>query len=162
MDGIRMVPTAATVPGPDPEMAAKKVQARMVVMPSPPCILPTICLTTSTICCVMLPYSMRVPATTKQGMASNGKRLSPSNRELWMTDMGRTSPLKSVTAAAMARDMKMGTPSRKRTAMHRRASSSGLIGDSPHSSQGWSDFRSARAASTAPQCASSPAENRRE
>ena len=27
-----MVPTAATVPGPEPEMAAKNVQARMVVM----------------------------------------------------------------------------------------------------------------------------------
>lgn len=31
-----MVPTAATVPGPEPEMAAKNVQARMVVMPRPP------------------------------------------------------------------------------------------------------------------------------
>ena len=36
MGGIIIAPTAATVPGDEPEMAAKKAQASTVMIPSPP------------------------------------------------------------------------------------------------------------------------------
>lgn len=39
--GIIIAPTAATVPGEDPEIAAKKAQAKTVMIPNPPWIFPT-------------------------------------------------------------------------------------------------------------------------
>ena len=61
----------------------------IVVIPSPPYMRPTSILTTSMICPVTPPCSIKVPATTKQGIANSGKELSPSKSALWITVRGR-------------------------------------------------------------------------
>ena len=122
MAGTIIAPTAATVPGPEPEMAAKNVQARIVVMPRPPYMRPTSILATSMICRVILPYSISEPATTKQGMASSVKILMPSNSELWMTERGSMlSPSSKAAEEAIMSDMKMGMPKSMVTASVMRA-----------------------------------------
>ena len=69
MAGMSSAPTAATVPGPEPEMAAKNVQARMVTMASPPETLPTAAFIISTRSCVIPLRPMMAPASTKHGIA---------------------------------------------------------------------------------------------
>ena len=65
------------------------MQAMIVVIPSPPYMRPASILTISMICPVTPPCSIRVPATTKQGMARSGNELRPSKSALWMTVRGR-------------------------------------------------------------------------
>ena len=73
-----MLPMAATVPGPEPIMAAKNRQPRMVVMPRPPRIRPTNSEATSTIWRAMPPFSMSAPAKMKP--------TNPHDNHLGITD----------------------------------------------------------------------------
>ncbi|MPM53981.1 hypothetical protein SDC9_100753 [bioreactor metagenome] len=73
MAGIMDVPIAETVAGPEPEIAAKNMQAKMVTMPSPPVISPIRLLAKSTIFLEIPPSDIKLPASIKKGMAKSGK-----------------------------------------------------------------------------------------
>ena len=77
MAGIITDPTAATVPGPDPLIAEKNMQPRIVAIPSPPRTRPVNWETTAMIWWVTPPRSMREPARMKQGIARSGNLSTP-------------------------------------------------------------------------------------
>ena len=72
-------PMATTVAGPEPEIAAKKIQARTPEIPSPPGIQPTSELMKAISRLAMAPLVMMVPARTKNGIASRIKLSSELN-----------------------------------------------------------------------------------
>lgn len=69
MDGITIPPTAATVAGPEPEMAAKNMHTTTVTIARPPVNLPKKTLALSIRRLDMPPPPIISPASTKNGMA---------------------------------------------------------------------------------------------
>ena len=72
-----MVPTAATVAGPEPDTAAKNIQTTTVTMASPPVILPKKALQTFKILLETPPAAMSSPARMNRGIAMIGKESEP-------------------------------------------------------------------------------------
>jgi hypothetical protein len=66
-------PMADTVAGPDPEIAAKNIHARVVTIASPPVRKPTRLLAKFNRRLETPPYLIRFPARIKKGMAIKGK-----------------------------------------------------------------------------------------
>ena len=75
--GIMKDPMADTVAGPEPEMAAKNMQANTVTMARPPAMKPTRLSARFTRRLEMPPLHMSAPARMKKGMARKGKASSP-------------------------------------------------------------------------------------
>ena len=73
MVGITMVPTAATVAGPEPETAAKNIQTSTVTMARPPVTLPKNTLQTFRILEDTPPALIKSPARMNIGIARIGK-----------------------------------------------------------------------------------------
>ncbi len=115
MEGIMMLPMAATVPGPEPIMEAKNMHPRMVTMPRPPRMCPTSMDATSTICAAMPPRSMSAPAKTKPTTASRGNMSETLMRSIMTSESGM-SLRRSTAMEAMPRETKMGVPMISRTA----------------------------------------------
>ncbi len=84
MAGIMKVPMAETVAGPEPEMAAKNMQANTVTIPSPPTIKPTRQSAKPISLLEIPPLHMRDPARIKKGIARRGKESSPV-KAFWAT-----------------------------------------------------------------------------
>ncbi len=70
-------PIAETVAGPEPEMAAKNMQARTVTMARPPMMNPTRLSARATSRLEIPPLHMSAPARMKNGIANRGKESSP-------------------------------------------------------------------------------------
>src|SRR5690606_25258333 len=70
--GIIKPPIAATVAGPDPEIAAKNIQATIVTMLNPPVIQPTNAEANASSLFDTPPLPIRIPASIKNGIASKG------------------------------------------------------------------------------------------
>ena len=66
MAGMVSMPMAATVAGPEPLMAAKNMQVRMVAMAMPPYMPPTISSASSKSCLLMPPTPIMIPAAMKK------------------------------------------------------------------------------------------------
>ena len=81
--GIMMEPMATTVAGEEPEMAAKKMQARMPAMASPPGNQPTRALTKAMSFLAIPPRVMMSPARMKKGMARS-INLSRALKSCWV------------------------------------------------------------------------------
>ena len=64
-----MPPTAMTVTGEEPEIAAKITQAKMEASPSPPGVFPIKARATPTKRLAIEPFVIRLPARTKNGIA---------------------------------------------------------------------------------------------
>ncbi len=73
MVGTTMVPTAATVAGPEPETAAKNMQTNTVTMAIPPVMRPKKTLQTFKIRDDTPPAPIKSPERMKSGMAKIGK-----------------------------------------------------------------------------------------
>ena len=78
-----MDPMATTVAGEEPEMAAKKIQARTPAMASPPGNHPTRAFMKSMRRRAMAPLVMMEPATIKKGMARR-TNLSSALNSCWV------------------------------------------------------------------------------
>ena len=76
MAGIVIMPMAAQVAMPEPEMAPKKVQATTVAMARPPVRRPSIMSARPMSCPESPPFPMKIPASTKKNTASMGKESS--------------------------------------------------------------------------------------
>ena len=70
-------PIAATVPGPEPEMAAKNMHDRIVTIPRLPGTCPNMRRKMRMMSWVSPPFSMMLPARIKAGMASSAKLSTP-------------------------------------------------------------------------------------
>ena len=79
MAGMMSVPTATTVAGLDPEMAAKNMQARTAVIARPPRNWPTRAFEARIRRLLMPPRLITFAATTKKGIAISGNALSELN-----------------------------------------------------------------------------------
>ena len=79
MAGIMIDPMAATVGGPEPEIAAKNMHASTVTMARPPYVRPMMGMKMATIRFESPPCSMIPPARMNKGMAISGNELSASN-----------------------------------------------------------------------------------
>src|SRR5699024_6676905 len=77
--GIIKPPIAATVAGPDPEIAAKNIQATMLTMLNPPAIQPTKADANANSLLETPPFPIRIPASIKNGIASKGNESSEVN-----------------------------------------------------------------------------------
>ena len=77
MEGIMNDPIAETVAGPEPEIAAKNMQAKTVTIAKPPVINPTRLSAKLTNLREIPPLHIKAPARMKNGMASRGKESSP-------------------------------------------------------------------------------------
>ena len=77
--GIISVPIAATVAGPEPDIAAKNMQARIVTHAKPPVTCPINADAKSTRRCERPPYSIKYPASTKNGTATSGNESDELN-----------------------------------------------------------------------------------
>jgi len=77
--GIIIEPIAATVAGPDPEIAAKNAQAITVTVASPPVNEPIKTFATLTILFDNPPVSIKLPASIKNGTAINGNESTAIN-----------------------------------------------------------------------------------
>ena len=88
MAGIIMPPMAATVAGPEPEMAAKNIQVKTLAMARPPVKEPTRVLAKLIRRREMPPVSIREPAIMNKGIASRGKESQAVNILCGMMDMG--------------------------------------------------------------------------
>ncbi|MPM62344.1 hypothetical protein SDC9_109210 [bioreactor metagenome] len=73
-----MLPTAATVAGPEPETAAKNIHTTTVTIASPPVILPRKALLTLSILRETPPAAMSSPAKMNSGMAISVKESLPA------------------------------------------------------------------------------------
>ena len=78
ISGIITEPTDAVSATDEPEIAPKKVEARMFTSASPPRMKPTKILATLMSRAAMPPSAMMAPASTKNGMARRGKLSIPS------------------------------------------------------------------------------------
>ena len=112
ISGIMMPPMAATVAGPEPEMAAKSMQVRMATMASPPVKLPRSELQKLISRREMPPPSMRLPATMNSGMASRGKESTEVNIRWATTSMGVEEAALMATKQEEASTTQMGKPAR--------------------------------------------------
>ena len=77
MAGIRTAPSAATVAGPEPEIAPKKQATITHTMAIPPLLCPTQVLTNLIRRLEMPAFAMMLPDSTKNGMASSRNLLMP-------------------------------------------------------------------------------------
>ena len=77
MAGIRTAPSAATVAGPEPEIAPKKQATITHTMAMPPLLCPTQVLTNLIRRLEMPAFAMMLPDSTKNGIASNRNLLMP-------------------------------------------------------------------------------------
>ena len=77
MEGTINEPIADTVAGPEPEMAAKNIQAKTVTIAKPPVIKPTKLSAKFTSRREIPPLHIRDPARIKKGIARSGKESSP-------------------------------------------------------------------------------------
>ena len=77
IEGIMNEPIAETVAGPEPEIAAKNIQARTVTIASPPVMNPTKASARLTSLREIPPPHISAPARIKNGIASNGKESRP-------------------------------------------------------------------------------------
>lgn len=77
MEGTINEPIADTVAGPEPEMAAKNMQAKTVTIAKPPVINPTRLSAKLTSLREIPPLHIKAPARMKKGIASRGKESSP-------------------------------------------------------------------------------------
>jgi len=76
MAGIIKEPIAETVAGPEPEIAAKNIQANTVTMAKPPVMKPTKLSARFTRRFDMPPCNIRAPAKIKNGIASESIRFT--------------------------------------------------------------------------------------
>ncbi len=77
----------------EPEMPAKKVEARMLTSESPPRTKPTSTLANATRRRAMPPSAMIAPARTKKGMASSENLATPD--EIWIITASSGRPIQS-------------------------------------------------------------------
>ena len=77
MAGIRTAPSAATVAGPEPEIAPKKQATITHTMAMPPLLCPTQVLTNLIRRLEMPAFAMMLPDSTKNGIASSRNLLMP-------------------------------------------------------------------------------------
>ena len=102
-------PIAATVAGDDPEIAAKNIDASTVTSASPPESAPTILFAKAISLLEIPPFSMRLPAIIKKGMAIRGKE-SIEAKSFCPTTMSGTESLTTIeTMAARQRLAAIGT-----------------------------------------------------
>ena len=73
MAGSMIPPMAAAVAGPEPEIAAKNMEATIAAMPRPPGVSPVRMLAISTSRRAMPVFSISVPTSMKNGIAISGK-----------------------------------------------------------------------------------------
>ena len=125
MDGIMRLPMAATVPGPEPIMAAKNMDPRIVTMPRPPLMCPTSMDATSTICAAIPPLSMSAPANMKPTTARSGNMSETLSRSIITRLRGMSLNSRTMTEAIPS-ETKIGAPMARSTPMatHMRISSS--------------------------------------
>ena len=90
MAGIMNEPMADTVAGPEPEMAAKNMQASTVTMARPPTMKPTRLSARLTSLLEMPPLHIRAPARMKKGIARSGNESSPV-KDFWAIRVRRVS-----------------------------------------------------------------------
>ncbi|EWS64652.1 hypothetical protein Y695_02106 [Hydrogenophaga sp. T4] len=77
ISGISTEPTEAVSATEDPEIAPKKVEARMLTSDRPPRTKPTSTLANATRRRAMPPSAMMAPASTKKGIASSENLFTP-------------------------------------------------------------------------------------
>ncbi len=119
------MPMVAAVAAPDPLMAAKKAQARMVAMPSPPGRCRTQTFITSKRSSPTRPSSRRRLIRMKSGMAMTTKLSSEVNMVLAMSLTGRSNSPTSRTDVAPSENA-TGKPA-KRTVSRRRVTQPSVI-----------------------------------
>ena len=105
-----MPPMAATVAGPEPEIAAKSMQVRTATMARPPVKWPIRELQKLMSRREMPPPSIRLPATMNRGMAIRGKESTEVNIRWAMTSMGMVSLAARAMKQEDARTTQMGKP----------------------------------------------------
>ena len=87
ISGIMKEPIAETVAGPEPEIAAKNMQAIVVTSARPPVTWPTSLLKRLSRRREMPPYIMKLPATTKNGIARSVKESRPVKQAVSYTHL---------------------------------------------------------------------------
>ncbi len=88
MAGIMIDPTAITVAGLDPEIAAKSAQATTAARPMPPCQCPTIEVAKAIIRFATPPWVRKFPARMKKGIAMISNFSMPVNSFSAMLSIG--------------------------------------------------------------------------
>ena len=113
MAGISTAPRAATVAGPEPEMAPNRAEASTVTEPSAPRTRPSRTFATAMSFWVM-PRAIRLPARMKNGILSREDEFKPRNVFCAMVSSGKPpNHMASMVPAAMA--SKMGRPRKANT-----------------------------------------------
>lgn len=115
MPGIITSPSAATVAGPEPEMAAKKHETMTHTMARPPLVWPTQASASRMSFLEICAFSMMLPARMKNGMASKTNLLvaaaNSCGRPLMIVTIGRPAPCTSIAATLETpRQMAIGAP----------------------------------------------------
>ena len=105
-----MPPMAATVAGPDPEIAAKNMQVRIATMPNPPVRLPSRESQKLISRLEMPPPSIRLPEIMNRGIASRGKESVEVNIRCTTTSSGVLLANCRATKLEDARTTQMGAP----------------------------------------------------
>lgn len=110
-----MEPIAAVVAGPEPEIAAKNIEARIATIDSPPVMPPTQASANLTRRCEIPPPFMSEPARTKKGIASSGAESTAENIRCASTIVGVSfaqiivsaeRPIETAIGAVSSRQMK--------------------------------------------------------
>lgn len=101
---------AATVAGPEPEIAAKNIHVRIAAIPRPPGSQPRIELQKLISLLEIPPVSIRLPATMKSGTASDGKESVAVNILCTTTISGVLLPIVSATKHDVVRTAQIGKP----------------------------------------------------
>jgi|GEM_PF-5814558 len=114
MAGIMSIPTAAVVAGPDPEMAPKKTQDRVVEIARPPGVGPTMFSATCTRRLDTPAASMSEPARTNAGNAMSGKAVSEAKARSIIRLRSMSSTMKQAMVATPRATM-IGLPIRSST-----------------------------------------------
>lgn len=114
ISGIIKEPIADTVAGPDPDIAAKNIHATVVTSAKPPVKWPIMALKRSNNRREMPPYIIKLPATTKNGIARSVKESNPV-KQACANNIGDMLVVSNIKAkVAQPRQTPIGTPKIKR------------------------------------------------
>src|SRR5699024_4725536 len=110
IEGIIKEPIAATVAGPEPEIAAKNILANTVTIAKPPAIKPINTVAKFKSLFEIPPWLIKTPDKIKKGIAIKGK-LSSDEKAFWIITLGEELVAKTiVTKEATPKDKAIGTP----------------------------------------------------
>ncbi len=110
--GTNVVPTAAVVAAPEPEIAAKNIAARTETIDNPPLKKPNNESAKSTSFSDTFPFANRSPAKIKNGTATRGKESVPANI-LWVSITKGISWVNKAIMDDIPSDIATGTPNKR-------------------------------------------------